>query len=114
MLVLLAACGLDADNFRTRQNEEACRNSEACASNTFAIEYGSVAACVDAFEESYGTLYTCERKACAFDEDDAQACLDNLAGATCEDVADGDAWTRCDSVFTDCDDDAYQRCMDDA
>lgn len=111
MWILLLACDVGPGTFRDRQNAAACANSETCAPETFAIEYGSVGDCVDTLRESYDRLYTCEIETCAFDADDAAACLDNLSDATCDEVATGDAWTRCDSVFTDCDEDAWERCM---
>lgn len=110
--LVLGCAALTPANFHRRQNEEACRNSEACSPDAFALEYDDVDACADDLDASYELLYRCQREACAFDEDDAADCIANLSGAACEDVLDGDAWTRCDSVFEDCDADAYSRCMD--
>lgn len=109
---LLAACGqLTAENFHDRANTLYCENLEQC-STLFAMDYGTVDACASDFEAAYGLLYRCERAACRFDELDAESCLANLDGATCEEFADGASSVRCDDVFEDCDESAFDRCIE--
>ncbi len=112
MWLFLAGCGqLTATNFHDRANTLYCENLERCT-NLFAVDYGTVEGCVAELGESYALLYTCERTACRFDTVDAETCLENLDGATCEEFSAGDSSVRCDDVFDDCDEVAFDRCVE--
>lgn len=111
-LWLLLACGLGAQQFREEANQHICTNLQRCAAGAFLMEYGTVAACVEARARSYALLYRCEQVACAFDVEAAETCIEHLDAATCAEVVDGSAWEGCAEVFVGCDEARYEECVD--
>lgn len=102
-LVVLAACGgdLTQETFPTEVAPVICQQTRTCALGYYESEYRDEDDCISQVEEQYSAEGTENDAAgCVFDLEEAEACVEALKGATCEEWFEGDALEDCADVWT--------------
>ena len=100
LLLVLGACGLNANNFDDRFAEELCKAYQECQAVYFNEYYDNVRECTDAITGYYGGDYYAD---CDFDRKAAKDCLKRYKSfrRSCEyeDLYDDDScymvWSNC-------------------
>lgn len=111
VVLALAACGPTPKNFAENFNEVDCKRFEECAKGAFDMLYSSVEDCVARRADDSDTLAECFAGHCEFDKKNAAQCLDDIAGADCDEIVDASAYADCADVWTECDADAAIECI---
>ncbi len=110
-LLALTACGPTKNNFAENLTEVSCARLEECAKGSFDALYTSVDDCVARSGEVATETSDCYADHCAFDKSNASQCLDEVAGADCDEIVDGSAYADCAEVWSECDGEEIE-CMD--
>ncbi len=96
LLGLVACGGVDPETFNEEYAEHLCRLMFDCQEEFGGVVFGDdVSQCQGLFSLAYASA----ENTCSFDQEAAESCLDEMAGATCETILTS-AMVSCASVYT--------------
>jgi hypothetical protein len=102
MLLLLAACGINEDNFADKFGALACDQYEDCEPDNFDDDYDSFDDCLDDAVPLFEEVQDWGEEVCGIDYDLATECYRDMKAMDCEEIEDGDAPPSCDDIYEDC------------
>lgn len=103
LFVTLCACGPNKNNFAQSLVELSCERTEECAKGVFDSLYTSVDDCIARSEANANDVADCYAGHCKFDRSNASQCLDRVKAADCSEIVDASAYSDCEQVWSECD-----------
>ena len=98
--VTLVGCSLSQEKFEADSIDLSCTKIMECTPEAAQfLGFDDQESCVELLTENASESDT---STCTYDAEKAQACLDELESATCEDYAAGSADTSCEEALTNC------------
>ena len=97
ILSSLVGCSLSQEKFETDSIDLSCQRIMECTPEAAEfLGFEDEAGCVETLTDMDGETDT---EGCTYDAAKAQACLDEVAAATCEEYSAGDVGTSCDDAL---------------
>lgn len=101
MFALLAACGVDEQDYPTRRAAAECRTLEKCAQGQYESHFRNMDDCVDDVADDIDDVIDEWFDKCEYDPAEAKRCVSRVRGMSCAEWASGYGDRACDLVY-DC------------
>lgn len=102
MWLILAGCPT-IEGFDRRFVKTQCERFGECAGGLFPSLFSRDGECRDELDSAQEATSTCMAQHCAFQHDEAAACLVDVEDAPCSTILDASAYTACTLVWGECD-----------
>lgn len=111
LLIFLAACTPGPKQFAPSIHRTFCAAFETCNPDAFTSRYESVSECAADYTATNGDG-SCFARHCVYDREAAGECLTQIEEADCATLDRAGAEAACAAVWSDCDQDAIEDCLE--